>query len=416
MAHIQILVDTGAAVTVVSTEFYHNILSTSSPLEHSQVLQSVKTANGARIPIEGIATFDLGLGQTKYGCSAYVVSGLSNPVVLGRDFLQQNRAIINMGTHTVEFLCDDVLKFANENTPLSLLPVKCGKTQVIDAHSEAAIPATVSQTPNNVVGLIEAGERLLDRYHLAGAASLVCPDISGNIPFRLLNPTNNPVTVFHGATLGHFTTSGFDISPSHSCTLPPCAPLPTTTQQETQYAIIYPVCSKALPPPMDPSPPSVSHHNPTATTPDPLDLSQSVLSQPGKQALSELLAEYADILPQSTTSLGRTNLVQHKIDVGSSPPIRQQPYRAPHAQRREIENHVSDMLQARLIQPSNSPWSAPVVLLRKKDGSTNSREICLSMRKIRLRGRVEIACAAGNLKTNNKQQIRAAFLVYLTLY
>ena len=77
------------------------------------------------------------LGQTKYRCSAYVVSGLSYPVVLGRDFLQHNRAIINMGTHTVEFLGDNVLKFANENTPLSPLPVKCGKTQVIDAHSEA---------------------------------------------------------------------------------------------------------------------------------------------------------------------------------------------------------------------------------------------------------------------------------------
>ena len=70
LPHIQVLVDTGAAVTVVSTEFYHNILSTSSPLEHSQVLQSVKTANGAHIPIEGIVTFDLGLGQTKYRCSA----------------------------------------------------------------------------------------------------------------------------------------------------------------------------------------------------------------------------------------------------------------------------------------------------------------------------------------------------------
>ena len=92
LTSIQVLVDTG---TVISTEFYHKVLSTSSPLENSQVLQSVKTANGAHIPVEGIATFDL--GQTKYRCSAYVVSGLSYSVVLGRDFLQQNRPIINRG-------------------------------------------------------------------------------------------------------------------------------------------------------------------------------------------------------------------------------------------------------------------------------------------------------------------------------
>ena len=101
---IQVLVDTGAAVTVISTEFYHRVLSMSSPLENSQILQSVKTANGAHIPIEGIATFDIRLGRTEYRCSAYVISGLSYSVVLGRDFLQQNRAIINVGTILLNFL------------------------------------------------------------------------------------------------------------------------------------------------------------------------------------------------------------------------------------------------------------------------------------------------------------------------
>ena len=115
------------------------------------------------------------------------------------------------------------LNFANENSPLSLLPVKCGKTQVI--HSEAVIPSTVSQIPNNVVGLIKPGEKLLDRYYLVGAASLVCPDMEGNIPFRLLNPTDNPVIVFRGATLGHFTSNGLDISP------PSCPPLPPPIRQ-----------------------------------------------------------------------------------------------------------------------------------------------------------------------------------------
>ena len=46
-----------------------------------------------------------------------VVSGLSYSVVLGRDFLQQNRAIINMGAQTVEFLGNYVLQFANEDPP-----------------------------------------------------------------------------------------------------------------------------------------------------------------------------------------------------------------------------------------------------------------------------------------------------------
>ena len=58
---IQVLVDTGAAVTVISTEFYHKVLSTSSALETSlnasQVLQLPKTANGVHIPIEGVTKY-----------------------------------------------------------------------------------------------------------------------------------------------------------------------------------------------------------------------------------------------------------------------------------------------------------------------------------------------------------------------
>ena len=53
---------------------------------------------------------------------------------------------------------------------------------------------------------------------------------------------------------------------------------------------------------------------------------------------------------------------------GSVPPnIR--PYRYPYIQKSEIERMIAEMLEAGIIQPSQISFSAPVVLVHKKDGS-----------------------------------------------
>jgi hypothetical protein len=57
----------------------------------------------------------------------------------------------------------------------------------------------------------------------------------------------------------------------------------------------------------------------------------------------------------------------HLIPVSIPPNIRS--YRYPYAQKSEIERMIDEMLEAGIIIPSQSSYSAPVVMVLKKDGS-----------------------------------------------
>ena len=100
------------------------------------------------------------------------------------------------------------------------------------------------------------------------------------------------------------------------------------------------------------------------------------LSPEDKKSLLNTLLSFPDVF---SNSLGHTSVALHNIDTGNSPPIRQYPRRLPYHHRAEVDKQVNDMLSQGAIQPSTSPWSSPIVLVKKKDGSYR---FCIDYRKL----------------------------------
>jgi hypothetical protein len=61
-------------------------------------------------------------------------------------------------------------------------------------------------------------------------------------------------------------------------------------------------------------------------------------------------------------------LVEHTIDTGDAKPVKQPPRRVPIAFAEEEKKLIMQMQEQGIIRKSSSPWSSPLVLVRKKNG------------------------------------------------
>ena len=88
-----------------------------------------------------------------------------------------------------------------------------------------------------------------------------------------------------------------------------------------------------------------------------------------KTRLTDLLASYHLAFSLGDGDRGETDLVEMVIDTGDANPKKQPLRRMPFAARSEVARQLKEMQSNGVIQPSKSPWSSPVVLVRKKDGT-----------------------------------------------
>src|SRR6266496_4679871 len=74
-----------------------------------------------------------------------------------------------------------------------------------------------------------------------------------------------------------------------------------------------------------------------------------------------------DIFSSHEYDLGRTSLMEHRIDTGDARPIRQGLRRQPQAYLQVIDEEVEKMAASGVIKPSASPWAFNIVVVSKHD-------------------------------------------------
>ncbi|KAK7101354.1 hypothetical protein V1264_024145 [Littorina saxatilis] len=76
---------------------------------------------------------------------------------------------------------------------------------------------------------------------------------------------------------------------------------------------------------------------------------------------------------------GSTSLVEHEVHLTSDVPVRSKPYPIPFQARESLKKDIDNMLKMGVIRESSSPYSSPVVVVKKKDGTNR---VCIDFRKV----------------------------------
>ena len=359
----QCLVDTGAAITAVDADVCNEHLCHECPVLNDSKLENITSVDGKRLTVLGKTTIKFVIQAEVFPFETYVIKGLSYNVILGRNFLRKYSSKIDFEKGVMEFVSsENPLPFCDEEAPdfidsetepnNLMCSVHADFSFVIPPQSEIIVPAKLSSIPKSAfaTGVVTPRSSLPEKYSVFGASELVCVSEDGTVPVRMINPSFQPVKIYRRTRLGdfeevHSTIDTFELnSIEHSNS----SPSPTVVESHRDYS-------------------------------DLPDLSDSVLSDGDKVKFKDLFRKYRDVFAFSDDQLGRTSLVQHTIDTGDAAPIKQRPYRTTPENKQEIDRQVSDMLQRGIIQESVSPWSSPVVLVKKKNGEMR---FCIDFRRI----------------------------------
>lgn len=271
----------------------------------------------------------------------------SQDILLGFDFLSKYGVIVDFGKKECRIMGKmfPLIVPADIDKPPTVIVLE---DTVIPPRSEAIIAGKVD---NSFVacceGMLEPSDTLSNQCDVM-IARVVCRVERGILPVRVINVTKDALTLKGGMRLGTLHT---DIEVG--CKAEPLG------MGEDEDGPNEPWSVDKL----------IAHFG----------LHQKNFTPSDLRDIRELLQRNMSVFSEGEGDLGRTHLTLHQIDTGDAKPVKLPPRRVPLHLQHEVADHVKQMLANNIIQPSHSPWAAPVVLVRKRDGGLR---FCVDYRKL----------------------------------
>ncbi|GKB70697.1 putative reverse transcriptase domain-containing protein [Tanacetum coccineum] len=106
-------------------------------------------------------------------------------------------------------------------------------------------------------------------------------------------------------------------------------------------------------------------------------------SSNGKEVIRKTTRRHTssqEIFPENLPGLPPVRQVEFQINlIPGAAPVARAPYRLAPSEMQELSNQLQELADRGFIQPSTSPWGAPVLFVKKKDGSFR---MCIDYREL----------------------------------
>lgn len=389
---VRCLIDTGAEVSTVTESFYMEHLAPGREVVDVTSYIKISASQGLEIPYIGYVELQLSaLSHTFDGLGFLIVKDpVSIPIhvrktrvpgVIGSNVLRDMRKRL-IQLYGVNFV--DILSKTLPDSEVSLLYA----LQMYKVHSFNQ--ETVASSPCNFEGkvrLVGSGPTLVPARSirvLEGSVQPADSTYTALVERVEAHVAELPSGVSVGAavvTVGHDGRIPIQVAnfSDKDIYLQPRDPIATWSVAELEPSVEFVTVNENHVYVRDAASSDSESHNAVDTNATLSRMDIGDLAPSERQRLEEVVTQYNHTFSKDDDDIGFCDLVEHPIITTDDRPIKVPHRRVPPQQWPEVREYIQKSLDRGIIRESSSPYAAPIVLVKKKDGKLR---ICVDYRRL----------------------------------